>query len=328
MADLSRIEHIKNLLITHQRRLQILRERQAIIGMSVPPEIVIEIEDLEAEMAKLQYELTQLKAPLIYIHNFGDKEDPPSEATVIDWSQYFSLGQPYRTVPGPETWQNELLPDLEKIRQNMGQRGLVRLRTTGALSVGFAFGYTFREVAQYKLEVAQFPPSPPPFWYSDETPPPGKMAPRFTLRQLLGNPEASDGVVIVYAAPGRSPQSVCQAVAHNFGVEDGLAGLFSDQAGAGPKSLKGVLFLESEAAAVDERFIDGWEATALARASKRQVVDFVSQVMPERLHLFLAVPFGLAVFLGHHWNAIGKPVQCYEWIGQTNYVPACLLNMS
>lgn len=328
MPDLARIEHIKNLLITHQRSLHHLREQQAKLGLTAPPAIMIQIEDLEVEMAKLQHELTQLKAPLIYIHNFGDKEETPPEATELDWSQYFSFGQPYRTTPSPETWQNELLPKLEQLRQKMGQRGLVRLRTTGALSVGFAFGYTFREVAQYKLEVAQFPPSPPPFWYSDETPPAGEVAPRFKSRQILGNSAASDGVVIVYATPGRSPQSVCQAVALNLGVKDGFAGLFSGPDAAGPDSLKGVLLLEAEAATVEERFIAGWEAAALARASKRQVVDFVSQVKPERLLLFLAVPFGLAVFLGHQWNAIGEPVQCYEWIGGTTYAPACWLNMS
>ena len=89
-----------------------------------------------------------------------------------------------------------------------------------------------------------------------------------------------------------------------------------------------VLLLEAEAAAQDERFIEGWEAAALARSSRRPLVDFVSQTQPERVHLFLAVPFGLSVFLGNQWNAIGKPVQGYEWIGGNDYTPAWLLNLS
>lgn len=326
--SLSRIEHIKNLLITHQRSLHILREQEAKFGLNVPTHIKIEIEDIEAEMVKLQHELTQLKAPLVYIHNFGERQEPPSEAIELAWNSYFAFGEPYRTVPSPESWQRELLPALEQLRQKMGQRGLVRLRTTGALSVGFAFGYTFREVGQYKLEVAQFPPHPPPFWYSDEGPPEGKAAPRFTVRRIVGNPQARDMVVIVYATPGRSPESVCQAVAAYLGVGDGLAGLFSEQSPTKLEGYKGVLLLESGAAAEEERFIEGWEAAALARGSRRPVIDFSSQVAAERLHLFLAAPFGLAVFLGHHWNAIGRRVQCYEWIGGSRYAPACLLNMS
>ncbi len=323
---LSRIEHIKNLLVTHQRNLHILREQEAQYGVAVPPYIVTQIEDLEAKMIELDQELTQLKTPLIYIHNFGDRPDVPPEATELDWSNYFAFGQPHRTTPSPEAWQSELLPALEQLRQNTGQRGLVRLRTTGALSVGFALGYTFREVGQYKLEVAQFPPHPPPYWYSDETPPAGEIAPRFTSRQVLGKPEAADVAIIIYATPGRSPQSVCQAVADYWG--DSFAGLFSEQNTSGPETLKGVLLLESEAAAEEERFIVGWEAAALARTSRRPVIDFISQVAPERVHLFLAVPFALAAFLGHQWNAIGKPVQCYEWLGETAYAPACLLHMS
>ncbi len=325
---LLRIDHIKNMLITSQRRLHILKEQTARFGTTPPPETVMEIEDLETEMEALQHELTQLKSPLIYIHNFGDRQEVPPEATEVDWGEYFAFGESYRTVPEPEDWQNTLLPALEQLRQGTGQRGLVRLRTTGALSVGFAFGYTFREVGQYKLEVAQFPPHPPPFWYSDETPPSGRVAPRFITRQLLGNADAKDLVVIVYATPGRSPQSVCQAVADYLGVADGFAGLFSEEDTAGPESLKGVLLLEARAAAEEERFIEGWEAAALARTSRRPMIDFIGQVMPERVHLFLSVPFGLATFLGYQWNAIGKPVQCYEWVGSTDYVPACLLNMS
>ena len=326
---LSQIENLTNVLKKKQRRLQILREKQATLGLSVPPEIVMEIEDIDADIEDLQAELTRLNAPLIYVHNFGNKVKVPPEAIDLDWGKYFAFGESRRIVPNPETWQNELLPVLKQLPQDMGQRGLVRLRTTGALSVGFALGYTFREVAQYKLEVAQFPPNPPSFWYSDELPPSGVPAPRFKVRQMLGSDTATEAIVIVYATPNRSPQSVCQAIAQHWGIEDGLGGLFAESSQAGPEELKGVLLLEAKAAAKDERFIDGWEAAALARSSRRPLVDFVTLVKPERVHLFLAVPFGLAVFLGHQWNAIGSTVQCYEWAGVSGqYLPSCSVGLT
>jgi hypothetical protein len=58
--------------------------------------------------------------------------------------------------------------------------------------------------------------------------------------------------------------------------------------------------------------------------------DFVSLGRLEVVHLFLAMPFALAVFLGHQWNAIGgAQAQCYEWVGGGEvYAPACLLDLN
>lgn len=42
------------LIAIHQRRLQILREKEATYGINAPPEILIEIEDLEAKIRALQ----------------------------------------------------------------------------------------------------------------------------------------------------------------------------------------------------------------------------------------------------------------------------------
>lgn len=95
------------------------------------------------------------------------------------------------------------------------------------------------------------------------------------------------------------------------------------------QKFRGILFLESEIASKDRRHLEGWEAAVLARSSQRLLKSFISEVKPKRLHLFMAVPFGLAVFLGHQWNAIGKQVQCYEWVGgDVVYTPTCLLDLS
>jgi hypothetical protein len=91
---------------------------------------------------------------------------------------------------------------------------------------------------------------------------------------------------------------------------------------------KGVLLLEAKMASEGKRPLASWEAIALARASRRQLKDWVSQIKLENLHLFLATPLGLAVFLGHQWNAIGKKAQCYEWLGGDDYAPACLVHLS
>jgi hypothetical protein len=52
-----RRDDIQKLLLLYTRRLQKLREQEALKGISTPPEILIEIEDLEDKLAGLQAEL-------------------------------------------------------------------------------------------------------------------------------------------------------------------------------------------------------------------------------------------------------------------------------
>jgi hypothetical protein len=90
--------------------------------------------------------------------------------------------------------------------------------------------------------------------------------------------------------------------------------------------LKGALFLVAGAIEAEDRFIADWEAAALARTSRAHLIDFVAQVRPQTVHLFLAAPFALAAFLGHRWNAINTVLQCYDFVGgEKSYAPACRL---
>lgn len=57
---MSRRVEIQKLLAIHHRRLQKLREQQALYGISVEPRVLIEIEDTEAEVERLQAELAAL----------------------------------------------------------------------------------------------------------------------------------------------------------------------------------------------------------------------------------------------------------------------------
>ena len=55
------INNLKSLIGKHKRRLQILKEQKAIHGSSVEPKVIIDIEDIEAEVTKLQAELRKLE---------------------------------------------------------------------------------------------------------------------------------------------------------------------------------------------------------------------------------------------------------------------------
>lgn len=55
------LEDVRRLIYRKQRRLQKLKEAQALKGPNTNPEILIEIEDLEAELDELQNQLRGMK---------------------------------------------------------------------------------------------------------------------------------------------------------------------------------------------------------------------------------------------------------------------------
>jgi serine/threonine protein kinase len=55
-------DHIKRLLTNYSRRLQKLKEQQALEGISIDPKILIEIEDIEAQLKKLAIDLKEIES--------------------------------------------------------------------------------------------------------------------------------------------------------------------------------------------------------------------------------------------------------------------------
>lgn len=55
---------------------------------------------------------------------------------------------------------------------------------------------------------------------------------------------------------------------------------------------------------------------------KNFISDKVSTYGSKVIHLFLATPAPLAIFLGHRLNATAS-IQCYEWIKANQYTATC-----
>lgn len=54
---MSQVDDIQKLITIHHRRLQKLKERQAMEGVDTDPVVLIQIEDIETELAKLEEKL-------------------------------------------------------------------------------------------------------------------------------------------------------------------------------------------------------------------------------------------------------------------------------
>jgi hypothetical protein len=75
---------LQKLMTTYRRRLQKLKETQAMYGLSAPPHVLLEIEDIEVKLAELQAELEQKQAELQQTHSkltdMADQGLPVAEA--------------------------------------------------------------------------------------------------------------------------------------------------------------------------------------------------------------------------------------------------------
>ena len=338
-------EDIQNLIQNYRQRLQKLKEQQALSGINTPAETLIQIEDIEAQIEALQAELEMFsapvesqydKAPLVYIHNWGKKPaNFPKTPHLLDWSgsdMFQQHNDGTRTLPSRELWRDKLLPRLEKLPTETGGRGRIRLAGNCALSTGFAFGAVYRAKERHQIEVAQFIPGEGTEYWTSSAPVPTRVeSPQFTSLTAASNlvnssqtPTKDDGVIVVAAISGRSVTGILRNVGAYFGEANAFSQIPKGKADF--QTVKGVLLLEAEAATRQKRNLMGWEVNALAKSSSYRVSDFKDELDAKTLHLFMAAPLSLAVFIGHHWNHVYKKVQCYEETHTArHYAPSCMV---
>jgi len=87
-------KNIKTLIIEKRRRLQKLKEQEARYGFSVEPSVLLEIEDIEAELEDLQLQLKALEAvaesPALESDSLASPSGEAITATVDENREYFS----------------------------------------------------------------------------------------------------------------------------------------------------------------------------------------------------------------------------------------------
>ena len=122
-----RKDNIKALLTQHQRRLQKLKEQQAKMGLNASPDILIEIEDIEAE---IQHWQTELEA----VDESAEAEEDPA------------LGSPTYPTPASDV-------DLPVSSQSGPQSGdTITANISGDISGQVAVG---KDIAQHETGCAQ-----------------------------------------------------------------------------------------------------------------------------------------------------------------------------
>lgn len=209
---------------------------------------------------------------------------------VFDWEEFF--GGEGRSYPPPEAWER-IRRELQATKDWIVAAGRPRRISLGGsrrLSTSLCIGSVFSAVSGFALEMDYRGE----VWKTDE----------------YGSPAYPWEVERVQAGAGRE-------IAVAIGILKDIRGEVAQ-------------FLENEGRAGELRLVlRGREALAgpaaangAAAAAKDAIALELSGTGARVLHLFVAGPAPLALFLGHRLNALGQ-VQCYEWRGPGEYSPSC-----
>ena len=224
----------------------------------------------------------------------------------LDWTHRFEarLATPF------EGWKEHLLPALETIAQVCEQHAPGRrIVAEGlcSLAAAVALGSTFLATRRLPLSWLQVSPTrQPELWSINEKP----ETSGFTAQIRNGNPSADDLAMLV-------------SVASN--VEPAFAASRSHL-----PAFRGIVAITTSGSYPHDIRTPG-QATDIVRIIGQALREARDTFQPRgAIHLFLAVPAGLAVMIGQALNTFG-PIQTYEHMATDtvgNYEPAAALQPS
>lgn len=209
-------------------------------------------------------------------------------------------------TPAPAAWDSALWPALRDLRYLLSRypaRPIALRPASSHLSFGLAFGFTFSATSGYQLWVQQHTSGRPAQWWRTDQPA-ASEPPLLVKPPIAGDPAARDITVEI---------SITKLV-----TEDVTRWI-----GSSATPIMARVQLQPLHGLPPSNISDSAQALAAAR----QVSEVVNNHRrhPGTIHLFGAIPIGLAVLIGSQLNASG-PVQCYEHDDTSaTYHPACLL---
>lgn len=220
---------------------------------------------------------------------------PNAEVDIVD---LYEGTTPFerRALRDPTEWDTAVIPALEAAKDTLLCYESRRVRVVAAmrLPMYFAVGRTFPRVGNWVLTTDQRGVA----WSTDtET---ANAALEVTGDQVVG--AMPDLAVVVELSVGAADDVV--AYLARAAVPVGRMVTLSVPGGPAQDSVPG----------------PAWAAT-WARLAREQIRAVARELRPARIHLFMAAPAGVAMFLGHEWNLM--PITTvYEHLGFEGYAPA------
>lgn len=267
-------------------------ELRVLLGNRINAQLTrIEIEDMIAKVIG-RLDLPLFKPILLYTAS-SESQTGAAGALCLEWSE-FSGGHD-RTYPSPDEWDQRVVKELRDTKEwILRSRSSRRIRLLGSrrLSASVAIGAVFSAVSGFAIDTEYRGV----YWATDEH----------------ADPSTPEYDTEVETTDGTDRQLVaCVGILHRIG-DDVRVGLRSLGLSDCP-----VLDVHGEHAIVSAR-----QANLIVARLKTEITKAVRRNKSERVHLFIAAPAPLALFLGHRLNAV-PPVQCYEYVASGVYVPTC-----
>lgn len=218
---------------------------------------------------------------------------PQTKALQFEWAPFF--GGESRSYPPSEQWQNLLMKDLHRTQNWMLEHRstrCIRLQGRRRLSASIAIGSIFSAVAGFSIEVEYRGE----IWATNAHPTPEMQ--NYPIQAQSVDGESHQMVVTISIL--RNISSYVDATRSELGLTN-----------------MPTLHIQGSQAITSAE-----QANLIARNLKDLISSNISAYKIQVIHLFLATPAPLALFLGHRLNATAV-VQCYEWIGANRYIPTC-----
>ncbi len=220
--------------------------------------------------------------PWICLRNFHYKPSDNLDLD-LDWPERFE-GRP----AGQEEWQQLLQPALQDVKDALSQMTTSRVLhffVQARLPFAFALGAMFPSTAHFALRIEGRHGT----WQSEGT----TEAEAVPLRiKKLKKGTGSDAVIEISIAR-ETGQTVTESLAF-LGLSYGRRFRFEPVAGVGTDAVKGSA-----------------QASAMAYQIGRELRRLRDRLAMPQMHLFAAVPAGLATLIGHQFNALG-PITLYH----------------
>lgn len=234
--------------------------------------------------------------PTIITTGIGVKQEVIDKGICFNCSAFF--GGEERDYPPKEEWNSKLVKELRDTKEwIIRHRNTQHIRLEGRcrLSVAFAIGYVFSEVAGFTIEMEH----QNKIWLTSYYP--ADDVPDYPL-SVEFQEGTGDRLVV---AIGITPINIGKAV-KTYLERENLCDL-------------PILCLSSS-----QRILSD-QANLVVDKIKSHILNTVYECGAKHVDLFYAGPATIALFLGHRWNPIHS-VQCYEYISKTGkYVPTCQL---
>lgn len=228
------------------------------------------------------------------------KQRTPGNVRVIldfDWFKLFAS----RKLFTQDTWNTFIRQALIDAKDGLIDAGLIDLRVVSKshLSAGFAFGFVFRRVTGFKLNIQQGEQ-----WWSNQDLP------------------TDDLKINISTIPGRvNSKDLGIDVSISQDVQTGLNNFVSKY----EVSFRAVIRFVPENGISQSAISSSSNAIALAKSISDNIRKANADYSTTDIHIFAAIPLGLAYLIGTELNACGR-IHLYEFNNSTReYQPSWII---